>query len=47
MIESTQNDKIKYITRIITDNRFRKRENVFVVEGVQENEERFNLAMNP
>lgn len=37
MIESFQNEKIKYVTRLITDNRFRKKENVFVVEGKQEN----------
>lgn len=38
MIESLQNDKIKYISRLMTDNRFRKREKVFLVEGIQENE---------
>ena len=38
VIESLQNDKIKYITRLLTDNRFRRKENVFAVEGVQENE---------
>lgn len=38
IIESTQNEKIKYITRLIIDNRFRKKEQVFVVEGKQENE---------
>ncbi|QOW10771.1 RNA methyltransferase [Kaistella flava (ex Peng et al. 2021)] len=38
IIESTQNEKIKYITRLITDNRFRKKEDVFVIEGKQENE---------
>lgn len=38
IIESTQNEKIKYITRLISDNRFRKKENVFVIEGKQENE---------
>lgn len=38
MIESLKNDKIKYISRLITDNRFRKKEEVFVVEGRQENE---------
>lgn len=37
MIESTQNDKIKYLTKISTDNRFRKKERVFLVEGKQEN----------
>lgn len=38
MIESTQNDKIKWLNRLSTDNRFRKKSNLFVVEGVQENE---------
>jgi TrmH family RNA methyltransferase len=38
IIESVQNEKIKYITRLITDNRFRKKEEVFVVEGKQENQ---------
>ncbi len=38
IIESLQNPKIKYVDRLITDNRFRRKENVFVVEGVQENE---------
>lgn len=38
MIESFQNDKIKYISRLISDNRFRKKEGIFVVEGHQEND---------
>ena len=38
MIESIQNDKIKHIVRLNTDNRFRKKSGVFVVEGQQENE---------
>lgn len=37
IIESLQNSKIKYLGRLITDNRFRKKEKVFVVEGRQEN----------
>ena len=37
IIESAQNEKIKYITRLITNNRFRKKEDIFVVEGKQEN----------
>ena len=37
MIESPQNPKIKYISRLNTDNRFRKKEKKFVVEGQQEN----------
>ena len=38
IIESPQNEKIKYITRLVTDNRYRKKEELFVVEGKQENE---------
>lgn len=38
IIESFQNDKIKNITKLLTDNRFRKKSKVFVVEGAQENE---------
>ncbi len=38
LIESPQNDKIKNLTRLITDNRFRKKSGFFVVEGKQENE---------
>lgn len=38
LIESFQNEKIKNLNRLITDNRFRKKAGVFVVEGKQENE---------
>lgn len=38
LIESFQNEKVKYITKLLTDNRFRKKSGVFVVEGQQENE---------
>jgi len=38
IIESFQNEKIKYITKLLTDNRFRKKADLFVVEGQQENE---------
>lgn len=38
IIESSQNDKIKRLTRLNTDNRFRKTAGVFVVEGKQEND---------
>ncbi len=38
MIESTQNEKIKNLVRLISDNRFRKKTGVFVVEGKQENQ---------
>ena len=37
LIESLQNEKIKNLTRLITDNRFRKKSGTFVVEGQQEN----------
>lgn len=37
LIESLQNEKIKYIIRLSSDNRFRKKTGVFVVEGQQEN----------
>lgn len=37
-IESLQNEKIKNLNRLTTDNRFRKKSGVFVVEGKQENE---------
>lgn len=38
LIESLQNEKIKNLIRITTDNRFRKKSGNFVVEGKQENE---------
>lgn len=38
MIESFQNEKIKNITKLLSDNRSRKKSGVFVVEGQQENE---------
>lgn len=38
LIESFQNEKIKNITKLLTDNRFRKKSGLFVVEGQQENE---------
>ncbi|WP_332453921.1 TrmH family RNA methyltransferase [Chryseobacterium aquaticum] len=38
LIESFQNEKIKNITKLLTDNRFRKKSGVFIVEGQQENE---------
>ena len=37
-IESLQNEKIKNLNRLITDNRFRKKSGDFAVEGKQENE---------
>lgn len=43
-IESLQNDKIKNLMRLNTDNRFRRKSGLFVVEGKQENEraQKFN-----
>lgn len=38
IIESFQNEKIKNVTKLLTDNRFRKKSGLFVVEGQQENE---------
>lgn len=38
LIESLHNEKIKNLTRLISDNRFRKKSGKFVVEGQQENE---------
>lgn len=38
LIESLQNEKIKNLIRLITDNRFRKKSGTFLVEGKQENE---------
>ncbi|MGC4128140.1 MAG: TrmH family RNA methyltransferase [Bergeyella sp.] len=38
LIESLLNDKIKNLSRLISDNRFRKKSGVFAVEGRQENE---------
>ncbi len=37
LIESTQNPKIKNLSRLLTDNRFRKKSGTFTVEGKQEN----------
>ena len=37
LIESTNNEKIKNLTRLLTDNRYRKNSGYFVVEGKQEN----------
>lgn len=47
MIESLQNDKIKQLTRLITDNRFRKKSKVFVVEGQQENQRAIQFGYVP
>ncbi len=47
MIESIQNEKIKYLSRLITDNRFRKKNHVFVVEGNQENQRALQFGFEP
>ena len=47
MIESTQNDKIKHLTRLLTDNRFRKKSGTFTVEGRQENERAQKFGFQP
>lgn len=47
MIESTQNDKIKNLSRLITDNRFRKKSGIFPVEGKQENERAIKYGYVP
>lgn len=46
-IESLQNDKIKHLIRLNTDNRFRKKSGVFVVEGQQENERAIHFNYQP
>lgn len=47
MIESFQNPKIKNLIRLTTDNRFRKKQKVFIIEGQQENERalKFNFKV--
>lgn len=35
MITSTSNTKIKYVRRLLSDRRFRQRENAFVIEGTR------------
>ncbi|REC49054.1 TrmH family RNA methyltransferase [Chryseobacterium pennipullorum] len=47
LIESFQNDKIKNVTKLLTDNRFRKKSQVFVVEGQQENERALHYDFEP
>ncbi|WP_295211097.1 RNA methyltransferase [uncultured Chryseobacterium sp.] len=47
VIESFQNEKVKYITKLLTDNRFRKKCGVFVVEGQQENERAQRYGFEP
>lgn len=47
LIESFQNEKVKYIIKLLTDNRFRKKSNVFAVEGQQENERAQTFGFEP
>lgn len=47
LIESFQNDKIKNVTKLLADNRFRKKSKVFVVEGQQENDRALNYSFKP
>lgn len=47
LIESFQNEKVKYITKLLTDNRFRKKSGVFAVEGQQENERAQTFGFEP
>ncbi|MEC5158529.1 TrmH family RNA methyltransferase [Chryseobacterium sp. MP_3.2] len=47
LIESLQNEKIKNIQRLSSDNRFRKKSGLFVVEGKQENERALQFHFEP
>ncbi|WP_312902501.1 TrmH family RNA methyltransferase [Chryseobacterium taichungense] len=47
LIESFQNEKVNYITKLLTDNRFRKKSDVFAVEGQQENERAQTFGFEP
>ena len=47
LIESPQNEKIKNVVRLISDNRFRKKSGLFVVEGKQENERALKFGFQP
>lgn len=47
MIESLQNEKIKHLSRLLTDNRFRKKSGTFAVEGKQENERAVKFGYEP
>lgn len=46
-IESVQNPRIKNLLRLITDNRFRRKSRVFVVEGKQENQRALQFGYKP
>ena len=47
LIESLQNEKIKNIQRLSSDNRYRKKAGLFVVEGKQENERALQFHFEP
>ncbi|AZA47409.1 RNA methyltransferase [Chryseobacterium carnipullorum] len=47
LIESFQNEKVKNVTKLLADNRFRKKSKVFVVEGQQENERALQYHFEP
>ncbi|MDO4763467.1 MAG: TrmH family RNA methyltransferase [Flavobacteriaceae bacterium] len=47
MIESLQNTKIKNLIRLNNDNRFRKKQGIFAVEGQQENHRALKFNFEP
>lgn len=47
LIESFQNEKVKNVTKLLTDNRFRKKSKVFVIEGQQENARAMQYGFEP
>lgn len=47
MIESLHNDRIKQLIRLTTDNHFRRKSGLFVVEGAQENKRALNNGFEP
>lgn len=47
LIESLQNEKIKYLTKILSKNNDRKKAGIFVVEGQQENERALQFGYQP
>lgn len=44
MIESLQNERIKHLIRLSTDNHFRRKSGLFIVEGTQENKRALDNA---
>lgn len=47
MIESIHNDKIKNLSRLLSDNRFRKKSGFLIVEGQQENARALKFGFEP